>query len=483
MKKILLSACLLLSVYALRAQAPSSLNYQGVARSTAGTPLVSQPIGMRLTVHDGSPSGTTVYQETQSATTNAYGLYNVSVGTGTPVSGTFAGINWASGNKYLEVELDATGGTSYSSVGASKLNSVPYALYSNTAGSANTATSLTGTVTMGGDVTGTNAASSVAKLQGNAVSATAPTAGQVLTWDAVTSSWKPITPAAGGTGTVTSINTTAGQLTGGPITTTGTIGLATAGTAGTYGSGTQVPVFTTDAYGRVTGVTNTPITAGGTGTVTSVTAGAGLSGGVITTTGTVSMPNVGTAGTYGSATQVPVITTDAQGRVSGVTNTTITVPTVSGTTNYVAKFTGASAIGNSTLFDNGTTVGVNTATPTNMAKLHISGVGTYSVAPVFQAGLVVDGTTTASATGMYAAGGWKGVFGHNLGTSSGTEAIGVLGRTEGSTYTGTGYGVKGEMAGTGGTANYGVYAAVKGIPSPKFSSSQVVVMPDFLGGS
>jgi hypothetical protein len=64
------------------------------------------------------------------------------------------------------------------------------------------------------------------------------------------------------------------------------------------------------------------------GTVQSVSAGSGLNGGTITTTGTISMPNVGTSGTYGSPTQVPVLTTDAQGRITDVTNTTIlgTVP-------------------------------------------------------------------------------------------------------------------------------------------------------------
>jgi len=63
----------------------------------------------------------------------------------------------------------------------------------------------------------------------------------------------------------------------------------------------------------------------GSGTVTSVTAGAGLDGGTITTSGTISMPSVGTADTYGSASSVPVIVTDAQGRVSGVTNTAIAI--------------------------------------------------------------------------------------------------------------------------------------------------------------
>ena len=64
---------------------------------------------------------------------------------------------------------------------------------------------------------------------------------------------------AKGTGSVTSITATA-PLTGGTITSSGNIGLGTAGTAGTYGSATQVPVYTTDAYGRITATTVTAIT-------------------------------------------------------------------------------------------------------------------------------------------------------------------------------------------------------------------------------
>lgn len=78
-------------------------------------------------------------------------------------------------------------------------------------------------------------------------------------------------------GTVTSVDSGTG-LTGGPITTSGTLALATAGAgAGTYGStadGTKIDQITLDAYGRVTGITT-----GATGDITGVTAGVGLSGG------------------------------------------------------------------------------------------------------------------------------------------------------------------------------------------------------------
>lgn len=66
-------------------------------------------------------------------------------------------------------------------------------------------------------------------------------------------------------------------------------------------------------YNSSTGVLNVPTYANSGGTVTSIIAGTGLSGGTITSTGTISLPNTGTAGTYSG------ITTDTQGRVTAGT--------------------------------------------------------------------------------------------------------------------------------------------------------------------
>jgi hypothetical protein len=81
-----------------------------------------------------------VYSETHSTITHTLGLFNLNIGTGTVVSGTFAGINWGTGAKFIEVEMDATGGSSYVSMGTTQLNSVPYALFSGQTASAGNGT-------------------------------------------------------------------------------------------------------------------------------------------------------------------------------------------------------------------------------------------------------------------------------------------------------------------------------------------------------
>jgi hypothetical protein len=146
----------------------------------------------------------------------------------------------------------------------------------------------------------------------------------------------------GGTGTVTQINT-AGPITGGPITSTGTINLAASGvTANTYGNATVVPVITVDTYGRITSAANVTISSG-TGSVTNVATGAGLTGGPITTTGTISLATSGvTANTYGNATVIPVLTVDTYGRITSASNVTISAGGTGTVTNVAtdANLTG-----------------------------------------------------------------------------------------------------------------------------------------------
>ena len=137
MKKLLLSLSTFLLCFQLAsAQAPNALNYQAVARDNAGQIIANQNVSIRFSILDGSPTGSILFSETHSATTNTLGLFTTSIGGGTAILGSFSTINWGvGGSKWLKVELDPNGGSTYSLLGTSQLLSVPYALYAATSGS------------------------------------------------------------------------------------------------------------------------------------------------------------------------------------------------------------------------------------------------------------------------------------------------------------------------------------------------------------
>jgi hypothetical protein len=116
------------------AQSPQSFSFQAVVRDGSGDLVTSSPVGMRISLLQGSASGTVVYVETHTPTTNANGLASVQVGGGSVVSGTFASIDWAAGPYYIKSETDPNGGTSYSITGTQQLMSVPYALFAANVG-------------------------------------------------------------------------------------------------------------------------------------------------------------------------------------------------------------------------------------------------------------------------------------------------------------------------------------------------------------
>jgi uncharacterized protein (TIGR02145 family) len=133
MKKIITICAALIMTASVFAQSPEKMSYQAVVRDGSNNLVTSSAVGMQLSILQGSASGTAVYVETQTPTSNANGLVSVEIGSGTVVSGTFATIDWSNGPYFIKTETDPTGGTSYTITGTSQLLSVPYALHAKTA--------------------------------------------------------------------------------------------------------------------------------------------------------------------------------------------------------------------------------------------------------------------------------------------------------------------------------------------------------------
>jgi len=115
------------------AQSPSKFNYQAVARDAAGVLVSDGTVGVKVTILSGSATGTEVYSETHSATTNVYGMLNFQIGAGTGATGDISTIDWGSDAHFIKVEMDPAGGSSYTVSNTSELISVPYAEYANSA--------------------------------------------------------------------------------------------------------------------------------------------------------------------------------------------------------------------------------------------------------------------------------------------------------------------------------------------------------------
>lgn len=114
------------------AQTPQHINYQAVARnSSTGEELRNQEIFISLRILKGGPYGEIVYQEDHdNITTNTFGLFDLYIGGGSPIAGSFNQIDWGGGNHWLAIEIDA--GNGMESMGAIQFVSVPYALHAET---------------------------------------------------------------------------------------------------------------------------------------------------------------------------------------------------------------------------------------------------------------------------------------------------------------------------------------------------------------
>jgi hypothetical protein len=135
-KKLLIIICILANQFfkTVNAQAPQSFNYQAVARDASGGVLSNQAVSFRISLLQGSTTGTISYSETHAVTTNLLGLVNFAIGGGTVVSGDFSAINWAQGPYFAQVELDANNSGTYVVMSTTQLLSVPYAQYAEKSG-------------------------------------------------------------------------------------------------------------------------------------------------------------------------------------------------------------------------------------------------------------------------------------------------------------------------------------------------------------
>ena len=150
--QIAIALLLTLKFTAINAQAPQKMSYQALIRTAGNVLVTSSPVGMQISILQGSATGTAVYVETQMAVTSTDGLLTIEIGNGVPVTGTFSAIDWSAGPYFIKSETDPAGGTAYSITATSQLLSVPYALYAERAGSGGVtgATGITGATGLDG---------------------------------------------------------------------------------------------------------------------------------------------------------------------------------------------------------------------------------------------------------------------------------------------------------------------------------------------
>lgn len=184
-----------------KAQAPNGLNFQTIVRDNAGKPLNGKNVNIRFSILKGSANGLLIYSEEHRTITNEFGLANVLIGYGFPLSGRFDQVDWSNGSFFLKTEIDPNGGINYELSGVSPFLSVPYALYAEKtkleAGpgiqiSGNRITNigdpdpnddLKNGSSVSGDLNGTLPAPKVVALQGRSIQDINPLINQALIWN------------------------------------------------------------------------------------------------------------------------------------------------------------------------------------------------------------------------------------------------------------------------------------------------------------
>ena len=116
---ILVAVLLTANVFA---QSPEKMSYQAVIRNSSDAIVTNTQIGMKINIRRGSVSGTVVYTETQTPTTNANGLVSIEIGGGAG----FNTIDWSAGTYFIETKTAVVAPlTTYTITGTSQFPKPP----------------------------------------------------------------------------------------------------------------------------------------------------------------------------------------------------------------------------------------------------------------------------------------------------------------------------------------------------------------------
>ena len=191
-------------------------------------------------------------------------------------------------------------------------------------------------------------------------------------------------------------------------------------------------VTTTGGAGTLSILSTLTVANGGTGATTKSTAFDALS--PMTTSGDIIYGGLSGTGTRLAKGTDGQILTLASGVPAWVATSSIGG---SGTTNYITKFTAGSTLGNSLIFDNGTTVGIGTASPDATSVLDLTSTTKGMLAPRMTQ--VQKSAISSPATGLliYQTDGTTGFYYYTGSAWIGLSSSGLLSKVEGTDFTGS----------------------------------------------
>jgi hypothetical protein len=356
-----------------------SLNYQGTWNASTNTPTLTSSVGVQGYYYVVSTAGTTNLNGITDWQISDWAVFNGSVWQKVDNSEAVISVNGQTGAVVLNAaNVGATPKTAYVltsgllSGGGQltgnvtvDLTSVPIANVPG--GVANTTTITAGGLLSGGGNLASNVTISlnsvpVANVPGAVANTVNVLAGGLLTGGgALTGNVTigldnvPVANVTGGVANTVTIIAGTGLAGGGNLSSNVTIDMAnTAVAPGSYGTASSVGQFTVDQQGRLSSAANVAIdiavanVSGAVANTTTITAGTGLNGGGnLASNVTINLANTAVVpGTYGTGTQVAQITIDAQGRITGASNVSISGTSGGGNViTAIATITSGTAIG------------------------------------------------------------------------------------------------------------------------------------------